>query len=1342
MRVKKFKGLSSMLAVVFFITVLITSLVINPKETKAAVNRETITILEIEPTNSFKLRRTTVNVNNKTITANVVQMSMPEYISKVEQVNGKYDVVVIGSYSGSYKAPFTSDGPTYLPYGKEVYNGLVDSKKNPILGMKNDSILSKDNNTYVEYYSENDITNKRAKEIKEMIESGQLVYIDNAALVDGTKIKSNFSTYKTSNINDITVTNIVNKYVSTTSKPKYRPILTINTKPTSNRNMNFTYNLNTEDDDPVKVNLYLDLNGDGLFKDKELVKSAIVNPVSGQITNGTISYNLQKEFVGRLDWRLEAVTKNNVKVYEEDFAKYALAGDVPVIRVLQITPPGNILDLSNDPDNNGIKGINSLKNTITDYTIHIDKVSVSDFNNNNGKILVKNGQTTTFMSLNGTYDMVILGFQDSYGSADLNDAAINELKSFINTGQSVMFTHDTLTYRILPDSKIDSQFQGKNSKKMTKSLRDVMGQSRYLDPNNPTNNINNNTSIDVYKKYNVNTGNYEDRNIVHDVLQNPNKFTYGLTDGILKMFINNPNAGSYTSGTESTSVYKMNKGLINEYPFEIGDIGVAKTHYQWYQLNLEDEDVVPWYTLNDNGGGYNKYDARNYYYTYSKGNITYSGTGHSNGFTQLEKELFLNTMVKASRGANHAPTLQIANLDNNTAFSKNQGKIDFTVTPSDIDNDKLTTTITVKNASGTVIGQPIQYLNQTQGVPIPISLVKSAYDFSQIGGSMSIEINTVDPLGARITETRTVRLVNDPTISLSYTTDKTGYIKGDTAAITLTATANSGDLNGTISNIKFTPNTSDKYTVNATQFNYNDVTFDSSNVPDPRTQDRTINAILNDVGNTTVSGTLTYIYNGNTVTIPNYNIPLAVQDGAINISIVDDSGQLVSGGIISVTAPDNKIPSSIAFDGNIKSYTGLTSGNYSLTLQQPFTANGIKYTIVGDTTKSIDLQYQANTPVKNVEFKVTSTNGPELRVTYDKADGYLKGDTEPIGINLEGIPGDSKGKITNIKLELTVKDDSDLSINKKVFTFNDMDFISNSQSIKLTDSFNAEFLKAVDSTSIDGKLSYTLTVGNKVIDMTADYPVDFKVKAGVIKGNIVVEDSSVTNGTPSLSQPAILKLKNSAGTVISTINTSSNSYQFDYTNTTSDIKTGGYTIEVAPIDGYEISPSSAIDVDVNYGNTPVTQNFTFRRVNPTLTHGMYENGQVVTEFGNLSKETYATLGIEASSYGSNPIVELQLDKNLDEIPTSNFKIYNLNDLDAQGKPREVSDASSRITKKTNSNNETVYDISLGNESYKHYIIAYTVKFGDRGSYTNNATISGLNRQIPVNITCGELPDLF
>ena len=1330
---KKRKYLSRAVIAVCVLAILIVSFIINPKETKAAINRDTITILEIEPTNNFKLTEKSnatsgeedfvKQVNGKKIV--VIHMTMAEYISKVEQVNGKYDVVVIGSYSGSYTAPFTNDEPGYLPFGKEVY-GI----NRTTLGMKNNYVLSKDNNTYIEYYSENDITNKRANEILEFINSGQLAYIDTKALVNNTKINNNFGSLNNSNLiktsnTNITVSNIVNKYISTTNKPKYRPILTVNTKPATtggDRNINFTYNLNTENDNSVTVNLYLDLNGDGLFKDKELVKSVAVTPTNGQLTNGTISYNLQKEFVGRLDWKLEVVTQDNVKAYEQGYADYGVVGTIPVIRVLQIAPNGNILDLSAD------SGINSLIRQVGDYTIHIDKKSVDYFNTNAGSAL----------KLNGNYDMVILGFEDSFGSEDLSPNAIAELKSFINTGQSVMFTHDTLTYRILPNIDINTT----SSKNMTHAFRDILGQARYKDVQY------NSSEADIYRKYNVTTGAYESRQIPHDTSSSSSKITYGNTDGILKMFDSNSNAGSYSGA--SNSVYKINNGLINEYPFSIGDISVADTHYQWYQLNLEDEDVVPWYTLKPNGNGYNQYDARNYYYTYSKGNLTYSGTGHSNGFTTDEKKLFVNTMVKASRGANHAPTIQVANLDNNVAFSKNQNKIDFTVTPYDIDNDKLTTTIAVKDASGNLLGQSVQYLNQNQGVPISVSLKKSA-NYNKLNvdaSSMSVEIDTVDPLGAEATETRTVKLVNDPTISLNYTTDKPGYLKGDTAAINLIATANPGDLNGTISNIIFTPNPSDKYTLGSNILNYNNVIFNANNPPNPESQSKTMNVTLNNVGNIVVSGTLTYEYNGNTVTISNYSIPLVVQEGIINISIIDDSKQLVSGGEISVTSPNNKIPSTIYFDGNIETYNDLSSGNYSFTLKQSsFMVNGIKYTLSGDQTKSLDLQYDANNPVKNVEFNVTSTGGPTSNVTYENSYG-LKGETVPVKINLEGVSGESVGTISHVKLKLT-NNSSGLSFNDttnstETVSFDDMTFDSGASSVTKTSSVNVNLLKEGNYT-IQGELSYTQTVGGKDRTITKDYPISFEVKTGSISGAINVIDSSITTGTPALNQPATINLKNSTGTIISTISTSSNSYQFSYNNSNINIVTGKYTVEVMPIDGYEITPGNSVDMNVSFESNSSTQDFTFRRINPTLIHGLYNKGSgITTGFGNLTKGTYATFGIEASSYGSNPIVKLQLDKNLEPIAVNsgNFKIYNLNDIDVQGNPKEV-DITNRINQESNSDNKAVYDITLGNgESYKHYIITYMVKLGDDDSYTNDAAIIGLNDPVPVNITCGDLQDLF
>ena len=605
---KRIKKISIIISLIFIGAILVSSFIIKPKATSAVVNRDTITILEIEPGNKFRL---TENSNGTTSGEEkfnnqvggkrilVTHMTMAEYISKVDQVNGKYDVVVIGTYSGgtgdnfSYTAPFTSK-PGYIPFGKEVRNLSGNN-----LGVINDSILKKDGRTYVEYYSENDITNKRAKEIQELINSNQLVYIANEVFSNNkTKLYSNFNSITKSNLikinnSSITVSNIVSKYTNNSSKPQYRPILTVNNSPVdNNRNMNFNYNIISEDNNPLNVKLYLDLNGDGLFKDKELVKQMPVTPENGQIS-GNIGYTLQNSFVGLITWKIEIETQNHVKVYQLGNTNYnTYDGKKVNVRVLQVYPISqvdgsnkNILSLESD---NQIK---SLLTQVQDYSLTITSMSSTDFNSRAGNSL----------KLNGAYDMIILGFADSYGYADLSSNAISELKGFISTGQSVMFTHDTLTYRSLPYSLIDTS--DKSSKNTTQAFRDVLGQARYKDT------LNNPSELDIYQKYNVDTGAYENRTIPHDTSSSSNKITYGYTDGILKMFDSNANAGSYSG--ESNQVYKMNDGLINQYPFVLSDISVANTHYQWYQLNLEDEDVVPWYTLKPNGNGYNQYDARN-----------------------------------------------------------------------------------------------------------------------------------------------------------------------------------------------------------------------------------------------------------------------------------------------------------------------------------------------------------------------------------------------------------------------------------------------------------------------------------------------------------------------------------------------------------------------------------------------------------------------------------------------------------------------------------------------------------------------------------------------------------
>ena len=104
----------------------------------------------------------------------------------------------------------------------------------------------------------------------------------------------------------------------------------------------------------------------------------------------------------------------------------------------------------------------------------------------------------------------------------------------------------------------------------------------------------------------------------------------------------------------------MNDGAITQYPYRMGDtISIAKTHWQWNQLAMEQDkdingrsdgksDVVVWYCLANNTL-YNQSpnDVRNNYYFYSRGNVIYTGLGHSTVSNEEEIKLFINAMVAA-----------------------------------------------------------------------------------------------------------------------------------------------------------------------------------------------------------------------------------------------------------------------------------------------------------------------------------------------------------------------------------------------------------------------------------------------------------------------------------------------------------------------------------------------------------------------------------------------------------------------------------------------------------------------------------------------------------------------
>ncbi|MEA4946129.1 MAG: DUF5057 domain-containing protein [Oscillospiraceae bacterium] len=313
------------------------------------------------------------------------------------------------------------------------------------------------------------------------------------------------------------------------------------------------------------------------------------------------------------------------------------------------------------------------------------------------------------------YNMLILGFGDGYGCMEngngLGMYAAEAVVDYIATGQAVLFTHDTtslsnVSTNVTGKNMSASIFTYSNGQRLFSGdwywgyyfndvIRDAVGLDRYgvtspsfgltqymasdlrsslLDQANANNksivytgkvsggqSISDSTLLGAIKAANYSVAYVPDNTVTTAKKTVPN--TQGYTTVAIK------GGGNH----ETTTVSQVNKGQITSYPFDInlgtdGRLPVATTHYQYYQLNMNSDDVVVWYCLAGDyyEGGY-KNDGVNAYYIYNKGNITYSGAGHSPyAVTGSEAKLFVNTMIAAFRAAVVNPTMEFKDAGGDT----------------------------------------------------------------------------------------------------------------------------------------------------------------------------------------------------------------------------------------------------------------------------------------------------------------------------------------------------------------------------------------------------------------------------------------------------------------------------------------------------------------------------------------------------------------------------------------------------------------------------------------------------------------------------------------------------
>ena len=341
-------------------------------------------------------------------------------------------------------------------------------------------------------------------------------------------------------------------------------------------------------------------------------------------------------------------------------------------------------------------------------------------------------------------DMLVLGFSDAYQLPNEKDC-LEPIQGYINSGKPVLYTHDCSSL---------VNYRGANpwNYDFNRMIRGVVGLDRYGVLNNWalrvgvwTEKDNTETKFSRYYYPTIAENRYEssltsgqiyklardnaenDKKHIKDIAYRPRsnktrieKEVQGLTYGALmlnywqkykddagmlyyqKRVFKNMSFFKFADSAE-----QVNTGQITTYPFKINKVlDIAETHFQPYQLDLnedEDEDgendLTVWYTLkswkqeanNPNYGFHlSPRDVRNNYYIYTKGNITYSGVGHTKMTNKEEMKLYVNTLIAAYKAAMVPPSIEFRETGDPDAAEKTVSYISYDVSSDAINKGVVT----------------------------------------------------------------------------------------------------------------------------------------------------------------------------------------------------------------------------------------------------------------------------------------------------------------------------------------------------------------------------------------------------------------------------------------------------------------------------------------------------------------------------------------------------------------------------------------------------------------------------------------------------------------------------
>lgn len=441
--------------------------------------------------------------------------------------------------------------------------------------------------------------------------------------------------------------------------------------------------------------LFFDLNFDGnLSRLEEQDKYMEIQDEDGNVLTKTdgvyqlkinhryiVTRKIPEDYFKVITWKLQLTSNANssVRTSVMGYAKRKKNSKqtINVLQIIPTKPSGGADNLVTWNLYNAWDDKNStfyrLMNAVEDFTLDIKTVTVTEYEEDT--------------SVLDDRQMLILGFGDIYENIKNDEGQVDKIVKFIQDGKSVIFTHDTTSnmnwnYKEFTSESNPVTVDGKaikdgylwrgdvNRKDWGYSLntlfRTISGLDRYGITNTKETSVKNgSTSISaLLKQGNMLSASGTDvdfsymEQMAGDVayVTNSNRSqSYMQTQGYV-----NKEISKIKSGQTVTQTTKVNDGVITEYPYKLpDDLTVAGTHGQYYQLALEKDrdingvsdgknDIVVWYCLSGNYYQDSPNDVRNNYYFYSRGNVIYTGVGHSTVTGEAEIKLFINAIVAAA----------------------------------------------------------------------------------------------------------------------------------------------------------------------------------------------------------------------------------------------------------------------------------------------------------------------------------------------------------------------------------------------------------------------------------------------------------------------------------------------------------------------------------------------------------------------------------------------------------------------------------------------------------------------------------------------------------------------